>query len=146
MRKCRLRIETFSLCDFVHRLIVWSALTNPLGIIPPVGSMVLIFFEDHMQISMKSAYGAPAGWLARLMKSGIQASERSTFFDRTVHLFKLNGEFVELLQDPQQAMKAAVTSLTVTQKRIVDALIACEVVAKVPETPANVRKGSKRYI
>lgn len=74
-----------------------------------------------MQITMKSSSCAPTNWIAQLMNFGINAARRPSVFGRTAHVFKLQGEAVELLQDPQQTVSSVDEKLTQTHKRIVDA-------------------------
>ena len=61
-----------------------------------------------MQITMKSSSCAPTNWIAQLMNFGINATRRPSVFGRTAHVFKLQGEAVELLQDPQQTVSSVV--------------------------------------
>ncbi|OYZ75733.1 MAG: hypothetical protein B7X65_22360 [Polaromonas sp. 39-63-25] len=103
--------------------------------------MVLFFFGGSMQITMKSSSCAPTNWVAQLMNFGIKATRRPSVFGRTAHVFKLQGEAVELLQDPQQTVSSVVETLTQTQKRIVDALIACDVVVNAPQVPKRKVRG-----
>lgn len=74
-----------------------------------------------MQITMKSSYGVPAGWVAQLKKFGIKTNYRPPFFGGTAHLFKLHGEAVQRLQDPQQAMKLVVNRNGKKVQRHIDA-------------------------
>ncbi len=94
-----------------------------------------------MQITMKSSSCAPTNWVSQLMNFGINATKRPSVFGRIAHVFKLQGEAVELLQDPQQTVRSVVETLTQTQKRIVDALIACDVVVNAPQVPKRKVRG-----
>lgn len=90
-----------------------------------------------MHIRMKPVETAPAGWVAKLIASGIKATYHNERFGRTAWLFKKDDEAVQAVQDPTRVLATPLSELTPVQLSIIQMVEASGVARVVPRRTSD---------